>query len=71
MMEIIFLRAHNNIAAALLKNNQEWDDEKTFQEARRLLNAFYKQILYSEVIPTYIGKRLFFSSYFIPVPKDS
>ena len=59
--EITFLRAHNRIAAILHKNHPSWDDENLFQEARRILIAFYKQISFAELIPAYIGKIRFFS----------
>jgi hypothetical protein len=55
-MEILFVRAHNVIAASLWENHlNEWDDERTFKETRRVLIAFYKQIVFAELIPAYIG----------------
>lgn len=51
------MRAHNYIAATLLKYNPKWDDERTFQEARRVLIALYQHIITAEHVPPLIGKK--------------
>ena len=40
-MRIVLLRKHNHIADGLQSINHQWDDETTFQEARRINTAQY------------------------------
>lgn len=52
----IFVRFHNLIATGLeIRNGQYWNDERLFQETRRILTAVYQNIVFNEWLPPYVG----------------
>ncbi|XP_060870430.1 peroxidase-like [Metopolophium dirhodum] len=53
---ISLLRAHNLLCDDFRKINPEWDDERLYQEARRLLIAMYQHVVYYEFVPALLGK---------------
>ena len=53
----IFVKFHNKVAFDLRALNPHWDDERTFQEVRRINIAVYQNILYSEWLPLFLGKK--------------
>ncbi|XP_013139449.1 PREDICTED: peroxidase-like [Papilio polytes] len=56
-LHIILVNEHNRIADALSKLNPHWDDEKIYQEARRIAIAETQHINYYEYLPILLGKR--------------
>ena len=54
-MHTLMMREHNRIASNLKVVNPKWDDDKLFNEARRLLLGIYQHIVYSQWIPATIG----------------
>lgn len=52
----IFVRQHNHLADKLAVINKHWDEEKLFQEARRINIAIYQKIIYEEWLPIFLGK---------------
>lgn len=52
----LFYREHNRIAKILHELNEFWNDEKLFQETRRIIIALLQQYTYHELLPTYVGR---------------
>ncbi|XP_070507142.1 salivary peroxidase/catechol oxidase-like [Chironomus tepperi] len=52
----LFIRNHNNLSDKLAGINPNWNEEKLFQEARKLNIAIYQKIIYEEWLPILIGK---------------
>ncbi|XP_050296413.1 peroxidase-like isoform X2 [Anthonomus grandis grandis] len=56
LMHTIWYREHNRIADELSKLNSHWDDEKIFQETRRIVIAEMQKITYGEWMEMALGK---------------
>ncbi|CAD6194592.1 unnamed protein product [Caenorhabditis auriculariae] len=53
----IWMRQHNLVADKLKDVNSQWDDEKLFEEARRIVIAQWQHVVYREIVPLLIGKQ--------------
>ena len=53
----IFLREHNRIAG-IIASKTTWDDEQVFQQTRRIMGAILQHIVYSQYIPSVIGRKV-------------
>lgn len=57
-MHLLWARHHNKLSRALQSLNPHWDDERTFQEARRIVAAQMQHITFEEFLPILIGPEL-------------
>lgn len=57
-MHTLLMRTHNQHAIKLKLINPQWQDERLFQEARRITVAEIEHITYNEYLPVIIGPLL-------------
>jgi len=56
LLHTIWVSRHNFFVEELERINREWDDEKIFQEARKIVGAEIQHITYNEYLPLVLGK---------------
>jgi len=54
-MHTLWVREHNRIAKELKKMNAHWNEEKTFQTARKITSAVWQHIVFREWLPLVTG----------------
>ena len=55
VMHTIWFREHNRIARELGNLNPQWDDERLYQEARRIVGALVQKITYVDYLHPILG----------------
>ncbi|KAH7700432.1 Protein F49E12.1 [Aphelenchoides avenae] len=54
-MHTIFLRLHNRIATDLARMNRHWNQDRAYQETRKIVGGIMQSITYKEFLPTLLG----------------
>ncbi|XP_037081293.1 peroxidase-like [Pollicipes pollicipes] len=54
-LHTVWTREHNRVAKALARKHYDWDEERLFQEARRIVIGEYQHIIYNEYLPVVLG----------------
>ncbi|XP_065567232.1 peroxidase-like [Artemia franciscana] len=67
IMQTCFLRLHNQIVYHLSRLNPHWNDERLYQEGRRIVGAILQHITYNEYLPLILGRDVL--EYYGLVPK--
>lgn len=55
IMHTIWMREHNRCAGELANINQHWEDERLYQECRRIVGALIQKITYEDYLPKVFG----------------
>ena len=56
-MYVLWYRLHNYIVGQLAEINPCWDDERLFQEGRKIVVAIWQVIIYREYLPLLFGEQ--------------
>ncbi|EFO98768.1 hypothetical protein CRE_31538 [Caenorhabditis remanei] len=54
----VFHREHERVSSKFKDLNPHWDDERIYQETRKLISAQFAHIVYHEYLPIVIGQKL-------------
>ncbi|XP_067677467.1 thyroid peroxidase-like [Haliotis asinina] len=58
-MHTLWVREHNRLAIGLASVNDDWDDERLFEEARKIVIASLQRITYNEWLLKVLGQTMY------------
>ncbi|XP_063594719.1 peroxidase-like [Penaeus indicus] len=58
LFHTVWSRHHNHLASRLKSTNPSWNDEKLFQETRRIVGAQLQHVTYNEYLPPIFGNEI-------------
>ncbi|XP_037781147.1 chorion peroxidase-like [Penaeus monodon] len=67
-MHTLWTRAHNTLAAQLSVVNPSWDNDRLYEETRRIIGALIQQITYRDFLPIVLGDALMREFDLYPLP---
>ncbi|CAB3405165.1 unnamed protein product [Caenorhabditis bovis] len=54
----IFHREHDRVSTILKNLNEKWDDERIYQETRKLISAEFAHVVYNQYLPIIVGQNM-------------
>ncbi|XP_035021689.1 eosinophil peroxidase [Hippoglossus stenolepis] len=57
-LHTLFMREHNRLVRALAKPNPHWDGERLYQEARKIMGAYFQVLTYRDYLLHIVGPDL-------------
>uniref|UniRef100_A0A2S2NAX9 Peroxidase n=1 Tax=Schizaphis graminum TaxID=13262 RepID=A0A2S2NAX9_SCHGA len=69
VVTIVLMRLHNYLCDELKSLNPNWNDERIYQEARRLLIAMHQHVTYNELVPVILGRDFSRENFLLPLTK--
>ena len=51
----MWMREHNRVAREIRQSNPSWDDDRLYEETRRIVIAEYQHIIFNEWLPLIVG----------------
>lgn len=56
VMHTLFVREHNRLAEAYAQANPDWDGDRIYEQARKIVGAQMQVITYNEFLPALLGR---------------
>ena len=56
-MHTLFFNEHNRVATLIYKKHQTWNDDKIFQETRKIVIGEFQNVVYTQYLQIILGKQ--------------